>query len=360
MKEKQFASFQNIIFFILLGIVTVFFAYILKPFFFAIFWAVLIAGIFAPLNKRLSEKIQSPNLSASLTLSAVLVCLILPIGLLIGLLIEESLEIYKSVDSNSIKWIDTLTGIMKSLSKHRLFKRLNLDQAFLIDKSMATFKAVAEYLFQHLSAITQNAIILIIQFAIMVYSLFYFIRDREKFIKAAARYIPVSNKHLTAFVHNFLTTANATLKTTFVIGGIQGFLGGLIFYITGIERAFIWGVIMLFLSVVPAVGCSLVWVPAGIIMLFLGTIWQGIVILVFGAVVISSVDNLLRPILLGRDVAMHSLLIFLSTLGGIASFGFSGFVLGPVIASLFLASWRLFLELYQKEENVSDMQKRSK
>ncbi len=151
MKDKPFAEFQNIIFFILLGIVTAIFAYILKPFFFAIFWAVLIAGIFAPLNKRLSKKIKSPNLSASLTLGAVLVCLILPIGLLIGLLIEESLEIYKSVSSNSIKWIDTLTGIMKSLSKHRLFKRLNLDQAFLIDKSMATFKAVAEYLF-HLTA----------------------------------------------------------------------------------------------------------------------------------------------------------------------------------------------------------------
>jgi predicted PurR-regulated permease PerM len=211
-------------------------------------------------------------------------------------------------------------------------------------------KAVAEYLFQHLSAITQNAILLIIEFAIMVYSLFYFIRDREKLIKAAARYTPVNNNHLTAFVHNFLNTAKATLKTTFVIGGIQGFLGGLIFYIAGIERALVWGVLMVGFSVVPAIGCSLIWVPAGIIMLFLGHTWQGITILVFGALVISSVDNLLRPLLLGRDIEMHSLLIFLSTLGGIAVFGFSGFVLGPVITSLFLASWKLFLELYQKED----------
>ena len=134
MKEKQFASFQSIIFFILLGIITVFFAYMLKPFFFAIFWAVLIAGIFALLHKLLNKRLKNPNLCASITLVAVLVCLILPIGLLLSLLIGESLDIYKSIDSNSIKWIDTFTGMLKSLSKNRLFARLNLDQAFLIDK----------------------------------------------------------------------------------------------------------------------------------------------------------------------------------------------------------------------------------
>jgi predicted PurR-regulated permease PerM len=114
-------------------------------------------------------------------------------------------------------------------------------------------------------------------------------------------------------------------------------------------------VLMIGLSIVPAIGNAIIWVPAGIIMLLLGQIWQGITILVFGAVVVSSVDNLLRPILLGKDIQMHSLLIFLSTLGGIAVFGFSGFVLGPVIASFFLAIWKLFPELYLEEK----MQKRT-
>ncbi len=350
MKDKPFASFQNIIFFILLGIITIFFAYILKPFFFALFWAILIAGIFAPLYKLLNKKIKSPNLCASLTLVAVLVCLILPVGLLLSLLIGESLDIYKSVVSNSIKWIDIITGMLKSLSKNRLFARLNMDQAFLIDKSMETLNALAEYIFQHLSTFTQNIILLIIQFAVMLYSLFYFLRDGERLITTITHYIPVGKRHINTFINQFLTTAKASLKFTFIIGGIQGFLGGLIFYITGIERALVWGVLMFAFSIVPAIGCSLIWAPAGIIMLFLGHIWQGITILVFGASVISSVDNLLRPILLGHDTQMHSLLIFLSTLGGLAIFGVSGFVLGPVIASLFLASWRLFLELYPKEE----------
>ena len=104
------------------------------------------------------------------------------------------------------------------------------------------------------------------------------------------------------------------------------------------------------LAVVPAVGCSLIWLPAALIMLFQGYIWQGIVIIAFGAIVIGGVDTLLRPILVGHGLQMHPLLIFLSTLGGLAVFGISGFVLGPVIASLFLASWRLFLELHKKEE----------
>ncbi|HPC86779.1 MAG TPA: AI-2E family transporter, partial [Smithellaceae bacterium] len=107
----------------------------------------------------------------------------------------------------------------------------------------------------------------------------------------------------------------------------------------------VWGVLMVGLSIVPAIGNAVIWAPAGIIMLAAGHVWQGIAILFFGVVVISSVDNLLRPILLGKDIQMHPLLIFLSTLGGIAVFGFSGFVLGPVVASFFLASWKLFLDL---------------
>ena len=162
--------------------------------------------------------------------------------------------------------------------------------------------------------------------------------------------MPVDERRMNTFISEFLVTSKATLKSAFVIGGIQGLLGVLIFYITGIENPLVLGVLMIGFSIVPAIGSSIIWAPAGIIMLFLGHLWQGIAILVFGAVVISSVDNLLRPILLGKDIQMHPLLIFLSILGGIAVFGFSGFVLGPVIASFFLSSWKLLLELSLEEK----------
>jgi predicted PurR-regulated permease PerM len=244
----------------------------------------------------------------------------------------------------------SLTGMFNSLSQHHLLARFDLDQQFITDKSVEFLKAVTNFLVNNLSAFTGNTILFIVQFAVMLYCLFYFLLDGDRFINTIAHYMPVDKRRMNIFISEFLVTSKATLKSAFVIGGIQGLLGVLIFYITGIENPLVWGVLMMALSIVPAIGSSIIWVPAGIIMLFLGHIWQGIAILVFGAVVISSVDNLLRPILLGKDIQMHPLLIFLSILGGIAVFGFSGFVLGPVIASFFLSSWKLLLELSLEEE----------
>ena len=350
MLEKPFAVFPKIIFFLLLAIITFFFGYILKPFFFAIFWAVLLTAIFAPLYRLLERKIKNPSLCAGLTLSTVLLTLILPVGLILTLLVGESIDLYASLNSKSSSWIHSVTTVLNALSGHPLLAQFNLDQQFITDKSVELIKAASEFLFKNLSAFTQNTLLFFVKFAVMLYCLFYFLRDGKELLHTVSHYLPVGERHLNRFISEFLTTAKATLKFTFVIGGIQGLLGGLIFYITGIERALVWGVLMFGLSIVPAAGSAIIWVPAGVLMLFFGHIWQGVVILVFGAVVISSIDNLLRPILLGKDIQMHSLLIFLSTLGGIAVFGFSGFVLGPVIASFFLAVWKLFLELSLRED----------
>lgn len=357
MFHRLFSDFPKLIFFCLLGIVTLLLGYILKPFFFAIFWAVLLAAIFAPLQGRLFKKFKSPNLCAGLTLAVVLIALILPVGLILTLLVGESLDIYNAINSNRGSWMNSINGMLNALSQYPLLDRFNLDQQYLMDKSVELLKASTEFVFKNLSAITQNTLLFFVQFAVMLYCLFYFLRDGNRLIDTIGRYMPVEQRHINTFVSEFLVTAKATLKITFVIGGIQGLLGGLIFYITGIDRALVWGVLMIALSIVPAVGSAIIWVPAGILMLILGHVWQGIAILVFGAVVISLVDNLLRPILLGNDIEMHSLLIFLSTLGGIALFGFSGFVLGPVIASLFLAIWKLMPELYleeKKQEQTGD------
>ncbi|PKN19255.1 MAG: AI-2E family transporter [Deltaproteobacteria bacterium HGW-Deltaproteobacteria-6] len=350
MFDKLFAGFPTLILFLLLGIVTLLFGYILKPFFFAIFWAVLLAAIFAPLYGRLHRKLKSPNLSAGLALGAVLITFILPVVLLLTLLVGESLEIYTSINSSRGSWMNSLTGMLNALSQHPILARFDLDQQFITDKSIELLKVATNFLVSNLSAFTGNTIVFFVEFAVMLYCLFYFLRDGDDFVDAIAHYMPVDRRHLDTFISEFLVTSKATLKFTFVIGGIQGLLGGLVFYITGIEGALVWGVLMIGLSIVPAIGNAIIWAPAGIIMLLLGHIWQGIAILVFGAIVISSIDNLLRPILLGKDIQMHSLLIFLSTLGGIAVFGFSGFVLGPVVAAFFLASWKLLLELSQEEQ----------
>jgi len=353
MFDNMFAGFPKLIFILLLGFVTFLFGHILKPFFFAIFWAILLAAIFSPLYKWLQLRFKSPNLCAGLSLAAVLITLILPTGFILALLVGETFDLYQSIHSSGGSWMNSINGVFNSLSNHPLLTRFNLDQQFITDKTVDVLKVAANFLVKNLSALTGNTIVFFVEFAVMLYCLFYFLRDGKKMIDTFIHYMPVDEQHMNTFISEFLVTSKATLKFTFIIGGIQGLLGGLIFYITGVDRALVWGVLMVGLSIVPAIGNSIIWVPAGIIMLLLGHVWQGIAILVFGAIVISSVDNLLRPILLGQDIQMHSLLIFLSILGGIAAFGFSGFVLGPVVAAFFLASWKMFLEL-SSQGNASE------
>ncbi len=353
MFDNLYAGFPKLIFVLLLGFVTVLFGHILKPFFFAIFWAILLAAIFSPLYKWLQLRVKSPNLCAGLSLAAVLITLILPAGFILALLVGETLDLYQSIHSSGGSWMNSINGVLNSLSNHPLLARFNIDQQFITDKTVDFLKIAANFFVKNLSALTGNTIVFFVEFAVMLYCLFYFLRDGKKLIDTVTHYMPVDEQHMNTFVSEFLVTSKASLKFTFIIGGIQGLLGGLIFYITGVDRALVWGVLMVGLSIVPAIGNSIIWVPAGIIMLLLGHIWQGIAILVFGFVVISSVDNMLRPILLGQDIQMHALLIFLSTLGGIAAFGFSGFVLGPVVAAFFLASWKMFLEL-SSQGNASE------
>jgi len=159
MFDKLFAVFPKLIFFLLLGIITFFFGYILKPFFFAIFWAVLLAAIFAPLYGWLHRKFKSPNLCAGLALGAVLVTLILPVGLILALLVGESLDIYNSINSSGNSWMNSLTGMFNSLSQHPLLARFDLDQQFITDKSIELLKTVANFFVKNLTAFTENTIL---------------------------------------------------------------------------------------------------------------------------------------------------------------------------------------------------------
>ncbi len=349
MSNMSLTGYSKFIFLLVLAVVTLLIGYILRPFFFAIFWAVLLAAFFAPLNRRLCARFSSPNLCAGITLAAVLVVLILPVGLILFLLIGESLELYNTVNAKSGSLLSSLSGLINAVGQHPLVARFELDHSFVADKSAEALKAAANFIVRNLSALTENTILFFIQFAVMLYSLFYFLRDGKHLMGVITAYLPVDKRHADTFISEFMVTSKATLKFTFVIGGIQGLLGGLVFFITGIESPLVWGVLMVGLSIVPAIGNAVIWAPAGVVMLLTGHIWQGLLILIFGFVVISSVDNLLRPVLMGKDIQMHPLLIFLSTLGGLAVFGFSGFVLGPVVAAFFLAAWKQLPDLYSRE-----------
>jgi predicted PurR-regulated permease PerM len=341
---------RNIPFFVILGLVTILFFYLLKPFFFPIFWAAVVAGVFRPLYSRINGKLNRPNLSTAILFLIIALIVLLPAGIVGTLAFNESLRLYAALAPDTRHMDRNFQQLINTIAGNPIAHLFHINKAMLLAKMAEIAQGITSYIFVHLTDLTQNTLGLLVQFAIMLYTLFYFVRDGNRFLRMGMKVIPLETGRLKFLFGRFIVTARSTLKVTMIIGGIQGALGGIVFLVTNIEGALIWGLLMILAAIVPAVGCSIIWGPAGILMLLTGHIWEGILILAVGLLVISTVDNLLRPILIGKDVEMHPLLIFLSTLGGIILFGFSGFVIGPVITSLLIALWEMYEEFYRKEK----------
>jgi predicted PurR-regulated permease PerM len=340
---------SNIPFFIIMGLVTVLFLYLLKPFFFPIFWAAVIAGIFRPLYRRINGRLNRPSLSTAILFLIIVLIIFLP-ALIIGTLVfRESLQLYETLKPDAQNIDRNFRHIIDALADSPFADLFRINRAFLVEKAAEVVRGITNYIFVHLKELTQNTIGLIVKMAIMLYTLFFFIRDGEKFLRMAMRLSNLGMGRESFLYERFIVTARSTLKVTLIIGGIQGILGGLIFIATNVEGALIWGLLMIVTAIIPVLGCSIIWAPAGVLMLLAGHIWEGVLILAVGVLVISTVDNLLRPILIGKDVEMHPLLIFLSMLGGIVLFGFSGFVIGPIITSLFLAILQMYEKFYRQD-----------
>jgi len=340
---------SNIPLFIIMGLVTVLFLYLLKPFFFPIFWAAVIAGIFRPLYRRINGRLNRPSLSTAILFLIIVLIIFLP-ALIIGTLVfRESLQLYETLKPDAQNIDRIFRHIIDALADNPFADLFRINRAFLVEKTAEVVGGITNYIFVHLKELTQNTIGLIVKMAIMLYTLFFFIRDGEKFLRMAMRLSNLGMGRESFLYERFIVTARSTLKVTLIIGGIQGILGGLIFIATSVEGALIWGLLMILTAIIPVLGCSIIWAPAGVLMLLTGHIWEGVLILTVGVLVISTVDNLLRPILIGKDVEMHPLLIFLSMLGGIVLFGFSGFVIGPIITSLFLSILQMYEEFYRQD-----------
>ena len=345
----DFGKIRNYLFLGLLLLVTTVFLWMLRPFALPIFWAGVLAVLFHPLYLRLQHVLKHHNLAAAITLALVTVIIIVPLSVLGTLLVRESLVLYAGINSHGDTISSSIQNTAEFLKNNVLNSKINLDEKFIVDKISEGAQTVINYAFVVASNLTQNFILFIGMFLLMLYTLFFFLRDGEKLLKKVMHLCPLGDHYELLLYNKFTSTAAATIKGTILLGMMQGFLGGAVFAITGINGAIIWAIIMSFLSIVPGVGASIVWLPAAALMLLTGHTWQGILILVTGFLVISTADNLLRPVLVGKNIQMHPFIILFSTLGGVTVFGISGFVLGPVLASLFLAFWEMYEQYYHNE-----------
>lgn len=344
----NFSKMRHLLFYILLAVTGVIFLMMVKPFFFPIFWAAIIAALFYPVHRWIIQKIRLLNLSAAISLLVVLVVIILPLTFLSYLLIKQSADLYNSLDNNRAQIVTSISHLTEWIKYNPYTAKLNINESFWIEKFSDISQTIAGFVFNSAKSITQNSLVFIALFIIMLYALFFFIRDGEKLLKSLMHVCPLGDKYEKLLYQKFTSTARAALKGTVIVGGIQGTLGALLFWYCGIQGALIWGLLMTALSIIPPFSSALIWLPAGIIMMLTGKLWTGLIIIAFGALLISTIDNILRPLIVGKDTEMHPLLVLFSTLGGILVFGISGFIIGPILTALFLAFWEMYDQYYKE------------
>jgi len=333
---------------LLVILVSLVFAWILWPFFSAILWATVLAIVFAPLYRRLLKEMgPRPNTAALIALLIIVTLVILPVSLTATAVVQEATTLYDKIQSGQLdldKFFQQLREALPLWATNLLdrYGLTNLDDVQV--KIVDALKRGSQFLATQVLSIGQGAIDFLLGLIVMLYLLFFFLRDGSALAKRIQDAVPLPPEQERDLFKKFTTVIRATIKGSIFVAALQGALGGLIFAILGIGAPVLWGVVMGLLALLPAVGATLIWLPAAIYLLVTGSIWEGLVLLLFGAVVIGLVDNILRPILVGKDTKMPDYVVLISTLGGIATLGLNGIVIGPVIAAMFIAAWDSFSE----------------
>jgi predicted PurR-regulated permease PerM len=222
-----------------------------------------------------------------------------------------------------------------------IMERTGVDPARLQSQLSSSAVQISQFVASRALSIGQDTLRIAVYFFLMLYLLFFFLRDGQRMVDALVRALPLGDDRERHLLERFAEVSRATIKGTLVVGVVQGTIGGITFSILGIGAPVLWGVVMTLLSIIPAVGPAFVWLPAAVVLIANGRVAAGIGLILVGVLIIGLVDNVLRPLLVGRDTRMPDYLILLSTLGGLAAFGLAGIVIGPIIAAFFLSIWEM-------------------
>src|SRR5262245_23590451 len=343
---RQRRSFEDNAFLVLLIAVSLAFAWVLWPFSGAVLWATTLAIIFAPIYRRLVVLLgRRRSLAALATLSIILLLVILPLTMIIAALVQEASGLYQSFQSGDLNLASYFQQMRDALPHWAasLLDRFGLsDLGAWQERVSAGLLQASQYLAAQAVSIGQMTFEFVVSLFVMVYLLFFLLRDGDRLVDRIEDAVPLHAEHRRAFFDRFTVAIRATVKGDVVIALLQGALGGLMFLLLGIRAALLWAALMPVLSLFPVLGSGLVWGPVAIYFLLAGPFWKGVVLLVYGVLVIGLVDNLVRPALVAKDTRMPDYVVLISTLGAIAMIGLNGFVIGPVIAALFIAAWDIF------------------
>ena len=337
---------RSIFFFSLIILLSIVMLYLLRPFFYPVFWAAVIAIMFYPFYKWLGKYIKTNGLNITIIMVSIVFILLIPLTFISTMVVNQSVGIYQSFSSTDLQnALNTAHGWLGNTFVAPFIEQAQREWPSYISKAT---QITSNFIFASIKSVTQNSVQFIFMLFIMFYSLYYFLKDGKKILGRLVHFSPLGDTYERMLFDRFTSTTRATLKSTIIIGGIQGTLSGILFWIAGVQGALIWGVVMVVIAIIPVVGPAIILIPAGIVMLVIGNFWQAMVLLI-GALVISFMDNFLRPPLVGKDTQMHPLVVLFTTLGGIILFGVSGFVIGPIIAAFYISIMSIYEHYYHTE-----------
>ncbi len=316
------------------------------PFLIPLLLGALLAGLGGPLYRWVARRLGGrQSLAAALTLVILFILIVGPLSAFVGVVVRQAL----GVSNDAIPWVQQHLGAASAFDAHDwLVTRFPAaapyvpEQEQIADNAARLAKSAGGFLVAGATQLTAGTATFLLNLFVMLYAMFYFLRDGRVILEKILYYTPLNHADEETLLERLSSITRATIKGTLVIGIIQGTLAGIGFWVAGLEGAAFWGTIMTVLSVVPGIGAALVWVPAVIYLFIIGHTLAATVLLIWCAAVVGTVDNLLRPVLVGKDAKMPDLLILIGTLGGLFLFGPIGFIIGPLICGLFLTVWEIY------------------
>jgi predicted PurR-regulated permease PerM len=341
-------------FFVLLAIFSVAFVWVVSPYIGAVLWGSILALLFHPMQQALQRRWKErKTLAALATLAVILLIVVLPLAVVGVSLIQEVAALVARVRSGEVNFGAYFDRVVQALPEWAtgLLHRVGLDDlASLQQRLMAGLGERGQALAGRVVGIGSDLVDLVVSFFLAMYLLFFLLQDGHSIARRVRDAIPLAPDVKSRLLERFLGMIRAAVKGNVVVAIVQGTLGGLAFWFLGVQAPLLWAIVMAFASLIPAVGAALIWAPVAIYFVAIGQVVQGVGLVLWGTLVIGLVDNVLRPILVGADTKMPDYLVLITTVGGLVIFGIHGFVVGPVVAALFLAAWQQLTEDRQASE----------
>jgi len=334
---------------VIVGCISTVFLVMIHQFLMPLFMAGLFSAMVAPAHHWLSRRLGGrENIASILTIIGIIVLVLGPLSILVGVVVAQAIHVGQSVTPWIQEFVSQPTEMTRYLEKIPYYDQILPYRDVILEKIGQIVGSISTFLIDSLSSVTKMTMQAVFGSIIMLYVMFYFLTMGDKLLMKILYFLPLHDRDEQLLLRRFTSVARATIKGTLIIGIIQGAICGLAFALAGIEGPVFWGTVMAVMSIIPAFGTAIVWVPALIILLLKGQFAGAVILGVVCGAIAGNLDNLIRPRLVGKDTEMHDLFVLFGTLGGIAMFGLLGIIIGPIVAALFITVWEIYGDAFRE------------